>query len=114
VHAREVGDRVLLRDFHLLADARDLALHDRGEDADAEMEARAGIAEARGLRDRSRNNEGPCEPGPPGSGISPCPQLLDADDQPWRRPDPADRPAPPEMKPLWVPPLAPTAQSRRP
>jgi len=72
-----------------------------------------GGAEARGLRDRARDTDGPCEPGPPGSGVSGCPQLLDFDDQPWRRRDPADQLPPPEQKPLWVPPLAPSAPSRR-
>jgi len=76
----------------------------------------AGVAEARGLRDRARDSDGPCDASllPPGAGISGCPQLLDFDDQPWRRRDPMDQLPPPEQKPLWVPPLAPSAQSRRP
>src|SRR4051794_9621534 len=74
-----------------------------------------GAGSACGIRDPARDNDGPCDPSllPPGAGISPCARLLDADDQPWRRPDPTDQQPPPELKPLWVPPLAPSVPSRR-
>jgi hypothetical protein len=52
VDAREVRDRLLLRHLHLLAPARRLALHDRGEDAHPQVEARPGVAESRGHAQR--------------------------------------------------------------
>jgi hypothetical protein len=74
----------------------------------------AGVAEARDVRDRTRDHEGLCGPGvlPPGAGISGCPQPLNAENQPWRPRDPVDQRPPPELKPLWVPPLAPSSPRR--
>src|SRR5581483_2779367 len=43
-HADEIDDRLLHRDLHLLTFASRVALHERSEDADHHMHARAGIA----------------------------------------------------------------------